>query len=66
MKSKNEILNNKDYLILTICLVTFFIVGSYLLAGCEIPKNKDLIYIWVASIIFAVPLVLFTLKKLID
>ena len=63
-KKSNKLLNSKDYLLLTIGLIIFFIGGSYLLSGGNIPKNSNFIYMWVAVVVVSILIVLYVFKKL--
>tara|TARA_R110001632_G_scaffold64960_16_gene154276 strand:- start:1988 stop:2194 length:207 start_codon:yes stop_codon:yes gene_type:complete len=65
-ESNKNLLNIKDYFLLTICLILFFTVGSYLLTGGDIPKDVNFIYIWGAVILIAIPIVIYVLIKLND
>ena len=66
MKSnqKDKLLNSKDYLLLTICIIIFFIVGFYFQSGGNLPKDINSIYVWIAGISISTLIVLFILKKL--
>jgi len=63
-KPKNKLLNSKDYLFLTICLILFFIGGSYFIAGGNIPKDINFYYIWIPIIVIAIPIIIYVLKKI--
>ena len=65
-KQKNKILKSKDYLFLTICLIIFFTGSTYFLGGENIPKDINLIYVFIVSIILSTLIVLVVLKKLAD
>lgn len=60
----NKLLNSKDYLLLTIGLIIFFVGGSYFLAGGTIPKNSNFIYMWAAVTVVSILIVLYVFKKL--
>jgi len=63
-KPKDNLLNKKDYLFLTVCLIIFFTGGSYFLAGGDIPKDMNIIYLWIAGVIIAIPIVIYILKNI--
>ena len=41
-------------------------LGSYLLSGGNIPKDVNLIYIWGAVTVIAIPIVIYALIKMAD
>ena len=62
-KSNNK-LNFKEYLFLIIGLFLFFLAGSYLQFGGNIPKDNNLIFAIIIAIALAIPIIIYALKKL--
>ena len=63
-KPKNKLLNSKDYLFLTICLILFFIGGTYFSTGGNFPTDINFYYIWIPIIIVAIPIIIYVLKNI--
>ena len=65
-KPKNKLLNRKEYLLLTIYLILFFIGGTYFSNGGNIPKDINFYYIWIPIIGIAIPIIIYVLKNITD
>lgn len=65
-KSKTSLLGLREYLILTVLLIAFFIGGFYFLAGGEFPNNTNKLYSWILVIVISVPISIYLLKKITD
>lgn len=59
-KPEKKLLNTKDYLFLTICLIIFFAGGLYFLSGGDFQNDV----ISIVGVIIAIPITIYLLKRI--